>query len=573
MTPRYYQEEAIIAVYEYFARKAGNPVIALPTGTGKALVIAEFIRRSLIYWPQVRFLIVTHVKELIGQNHLELLTIWPTAPAGIYSAGLKRRDTHLPITFCGIASICKKAADFGFIDIVIVDECHMISDRESTMYAKAFDALKVANPLLKVIGLTATPFRLGMGMITEGRLFDDICIDYCQLEKFNELVDAGFISPLIPKRTGLELDVTGVGMTQGEFNSDELQAAVDKDSITRAALWEVATVAANRWHWLIFCTGCAHADHVVTILQEMGISAVAVHSKLPGGDYQRDAGIAAFKGGTVRCMVGVGVFTTGFNYPPVDCIVVLRPTMSTVLWIQLLGRGTRPSPDTGKVNCLVLDFAANTKRLGPINDPVIPRKKGKGKGDAPFKVCDACDTYNHARARFCICCGAEFPETVSTTPTAGTEELIAKAPKEPKPEKLTVVESYDVTRVEYSKHISRDRSKPPSLLVSYYCGSNIFNEWLCLEHSGYAHRKAKDSWRLMAERSMELDPDEIPGSVDEALEWCQSLWPPVRIRVQRGGQFTEVVGYDFAAFDCPPHGDPLDPQHIAELVKDGKIPF
>lgn len=561
LTPYYYQEESVIGLFNYFAsHPVGNPVVALPTGTGKSIVIAEFIRRALWLYPQTKIMVATHVKELVGQNHAELMSQWPTAPAGIYSAGLKRRDHHLPITFCGIASVAKRLEYFGRIDLLVVDECHMISDKAASLYVKAINALKTVNPLLKVIGLTATPFRLGMGLVTDGQLFTDICVDYTGLEKFNLLVDQGYISPLIPKRTDTELSVEDVGVHAGEFIQKELQDAVDKESITRAALEEAVQLAKGRRHWLVFCTGTKHADHARDILIQLGIPAVCVHSALPGGDAERDRNILLFKTGYVGAMVGVGVFTTGFNFKPIDCIIVLRPTMSACLWVQLLGRGTRPSPETGKKNCLVLDFAANTRRLGPINDPVIPRRKGKKtNGLVPYKTCPVCNTYNHARVRLCIECGYEFPQVFVASTSAATDELIRKCPVEKQPEPAAPIEEFDVDRVEFDKHFSKDSSKPPSLKVTYYCGYRVFNEWLCLEHEGFARHKARDAWRLM---DGEGAP---PETVDEALQRVDYLEPPSKVRVMLKPKYPEIVGYDF--------GGERPPVKAAPVIDDDDIPF
>lgn len=570
-TLRHYQEDAVVSLFDYFYTHAtGNPIVALPTGTGKSIVIAEFIRRSLHLYPQTRILNLTHVKELVDQNHKELVALWPSAPAGIYSAGLKRRDTHLPITFCGIASVAKRVEDFGHIDLVIIDECHLVSDKNDTLYAKAIGSLMAVNPRLRVIGLTATPYRLGTGLLTEGKVFTDVCCDWTTLEKFNQLVDEGYIAPLIPKRTKHELDTTGVGTSHGEFNIDELQAAVDVDSVTRGALTEAVTEAQRRVSWLVFCSGTKHADHTSEILTQLGVSNVRVHSDLEGGDAERDQNIKLFKGGHVQAMVGVGVFTTGFNHPPVDCIVILRPTMSAGLWVQMLGRGTRPCGLWGKENCLVLDFAANTRRLGPINDPVIPKKRGKGKGEAPFKVCPQCDTYNHARARTCVLCGYIFPAVVATSTTAATDELIRK---QREPAEVPVLTTFDVTRVEYSKHTSRDVSKPPSLLVTYYCGLRIFNEWLCLEHTGFARHKARDAWRMMAGAAAEgEDPGEPPDTIKEALELVDYLRPPSKIRVLVKSKWPEVVGYEFTE-NVPQVGDDYSKARTLKDIHEDDIPF
>lgn len=550
---RHYQEEAVCSIFQYFVdHPVGNPIVAMPTGTGKSYVIAEFISRALRLYPRTRILIVTHVKELIEQNHKELMELWPTAPAGVYSAGLRRRDIHLPVTFCGVASIAKRAEDFGYIDLIIIDECHLVSDKVDTQYAKVIGLLKLTNPRLRVIGLTATPYRIGTGLLTEGKVFTEICCDWTSLERFNQLVDEGYISPLIPKRTTTELNVEGVGITNGEFNIDELQAAVDRDSVTRAALTEAVRLAKGRWSWLVFCAGTKHADHARDILNEFGIPALSVHTDLRAEDGNRDENIGKFRRMEIAALCNVGVLTTGFNHKPVDCIIVLRPTMSASLWVQFLGRGTRPSPETFKQNCLVLDFATNTRRLGPINDPVIPRKRGKkGTGGAPYKLCPICDAYNHTRARYCIGCQYEFPTMVVLEESAASDELIRRK-KEAKAEPVEVplLQTFQVDRVEYMKHISRDLSKPPSLLVSFYCGLRIFNEWLCLEHPpGFARHKARDAWRMMSSAAAdewgwnaEVEP---PESIDAALALVDGLRPPSAIRVLVKTKWPEVVGYEF----------------------------
>lgn len=563
---RPYQEESVDGLFGFFRTNVtGNPVIALPTGTGKSVVIAEFVRRAVTWYPQTRILVVTHVKELVQQNHAELVSLWPTAPAGIYSAGLKRRDVRSPVTFCGIGSIAKRVQEFGHIDLVIIDECHMVSHKNDTMYAQAILALRSINPHLRVIGLSASPFRLGVGMITDGGLFTDICVDYCTLEKFNALVDAGYISPLIPKKTETELNVDSVDIHGGEYVLSQLQDIVDQECNTRPALEETLALARGRCSFLVFTTGVKHTRHVVAELNRMGTPALGVHSQMePGLDIgTRDDNIRHFKAGNVAALVNYGVLTTGFNHKPIDCIVILRPTMSPGLWVQMLGRGTRPYDfrterdvtlrnafPIVKQNCLVLDFAANTRRLGPINDPVIPKKKGKkGTGMAPYKVCPHCMTYNHARARFCIECKAEFPQRPDILDTkAATEELIRKErllkPEQP-PEPL-VIEEFPVTRVEYHRHESRDRTKPPSLKVTYFCGLRIFTEWLNFEHTErFVRHKARDAWRLM-ETAATGQCGDPPETIDEALARLDQLRPPSAIRVLLKSKWPDVVGYEFS---------------------------
>lgn len=535
---RWYQVEAEQSIFDYFEGGGrGNPVVAMPTGTGKSVVIANFLRRVYRMWPTQRIMMLTHVKELIQQNAAKVRQIWPTAPLGIYSAGLKSRDTMLPLTFGGVASVKNVIRQFGPIDLLLIDECHLLSPNDDTMYQFIIAELLAMNPWLKVIGFTATPYRMKQGLITDGGIFTDICYNITDYESFNRLIAEGYLSPLIPKRTNVEVDISNVGLTGSEFNNKALNAATDKDEITWAACKEMVELGHNRASWLTFASGVENAEHVAEMLRSFGIVAAASHSKLPAAE--NDARVEAFKRGEIRALVNMGKYTTGFDHPPIDLIGCLRATMSPGLWVQMLGRGTRPFSGDNyfprKSDCLVLDFAGNTRRLGPINDPVMPRKPGQGGGDAPVRICEVCSAYNHAKARFCCNCGTEFAFNTKIVRHAATDELLRND--------SPVVEYYPVKRVLYNLHEKRDRTtgellSPPSIKVSYICGIRKFDEWVCLESKGLALRKAREWWRQRM-------GEEPPVSTYEALRSIQHARVPSKIRVHVNLKFPEVLGYEF----------------------------
>lgn len=543
---RDYQEYAVHSVFDYFEHNKGNPLIVMPTGTGKSLVIAGLIHSIWMQYPGQRIVVATHVKELIEQNHRKLIEYWPTAPAGIYSAGLKRRDIK-PITFVGIASVSDRAEHFGHTDIVIIDEAHLLSPKEGTRYQVFINNLLAINPYLKVIGLTATHYRLGQGLLTEeGGLFTDIAVDMATRDSFTWFIDEGYLSMLIPKRTSFELDVSKVGMQQGDYNQKQLQETVDRESVTRAALHESAVTGADRDHWLVFSSGIEHAEHITDMLNtEMNINATCVHSKME--DKQRDKNIHDFKNGTYRVMVNNGILTTGFDYPEIDLIAMLRPTQSTSLWVQMLGRGTRPvyggnydlSTRAGRIaailsgpkrDCLVLDFARNTPRLGPVNDPVLPRKKGKSRGgEAPVKLCPACGTYNHASARFCISCKEEFTRQLKITDQTSMGELVTR-------QAVVQFQEFDVHHVTYVNYTTR--SGIPALKTQYYCGLRVFTAYHCLQHMGLARKRAREWWR-------NCSGQEPPDSVDLAIMRLKELRTPKRITVLLQAEHPEIVKYEY----------------------------
>lgn len=528
---RPYQDDCEKAIFDYFINGGlGNPLCALPTGTGKSLVIAKLIKRIMQLWPSQRILCLTHVKELIRQNSDKLKDIWPSVPLGIYSAGLKQKELNWPITFGGVASVVKIIGELGRVDLLIIDEAHLLSDKSDSMYGFIIDTLKKVNPSLRVIGFTATPYRQGLGLLTDGGIFTDIVYDITGYKAFNKLIEDGYLSPPVTKKTTTKLDLSNVGVSNGDFNATQLEQVVDKQDTNYLACKEMVEYGFDRNSWLIFAAGLKHAEHISEMLNSFGISTKAIHSKM--GDEARDTAIRDFKSGKLRCVVNNNVLTTGFDHPPIDFIGMLRPTMSTGLWVQMLGRGTRPSPETMKQNCLCLDFAGNTVRLGPINDPVIPRKKSASgaPGVPPIKICDQCGTYNHATAVVCSTCGFEFPRSINITKTAGTEELLRSD--------MPVIEWFDVQRVVYGKMVSKGENY---LKATYVIPRHkkAYHEIVCLEKSGGLGAKARKWWMLR------MGVDQAPPTVDEALNWTHLLMMPKRVQIHINKQFPEITGYEF----------------------------
>ena len=540
LTLRPYQQAAISAIYNYYEERQGNCCVVLPTAGGKSLVAAAFIEGVLKSWPDQRILIVTHVRELIAQNHAEMIGLWPEAPAGIYSAGLGKREARAQILFAGIQSIHRRAAEIGHTDLVLIDEAHLIPGNSSTMYRRFLDGLARINPALKVIGLTATPFRLDSGMLHEGKnaLFTDIAYE----APVRDLIDAGYLSPLVSKQPATRLDVSKVGTRAGDFIQRDLAAAVDQEAITRAAVTEIIEHGRDRKSWLAFCSGVGHARHVADEFARQGIICSTIFSDTPKDE--RDAIIAAFKRGEIRALASMAVLTTGFNAPAVDLIALLRPTKSAGLYVQMVGRGTRLAP--GKENCLVLDFAGNVRRHGPI-DLVRPKRPGEGGGgEAPTKVCPECDSIIALSATECPDCGHVFPaREVKIAPTAATLPVLS--PK---------VQWLPVHGVSYSRHDKLGGL--PSLKVTYSCGLKSYSEWVCIEHQGYARQKAADWWRKRAPGCP------VPLTVDQAIAEAARLAHPSAISVRPSGRYVEISGH---RFDPCAHSTPASaPSATGNLV-------
>lgn len=524
---RKYQQDGIDAIWNYFASgKTGNPILAWPTGVGKTIVPVVFIKNVLHHWPTQRFLVITHVSTLISQNFEVMKIHWNEAPAGIYSAGLKSRDVAHSIIFGGIQSMSRHPSIFGHRDIIFIDECHLISDNESSQYLTFLATMKLINPAVKIIGLSATPFRMSMGYLTEGKIFTDIIHDLTSCDEFNKLITDGYLCPLIPKRTHTELDVSNVGIQNGEFIRSQLRHAVDIDKITYAGLKETVEAGHNRKSWLIFASGIEHAEHIADCLGTFGIDCAAVHSKQH--DEYNNKAIRAFKSNSLRAISNYSKLTTGFNHPDIDLIADFRPTMSIPLHIQKLGRGTRMANQ--KQNCLVLDFGRNVPRLGPINDPIIPRKKDGKPGDVPVKICPECGTYNHTKVRFCTNCNHEFEFQNKLVAKAGTSEIIKTD--------FPIYETFEVDRAIYGRRQPKDTSKSPYIKATYFCGLNAFSENVFPQGKGFAKHLFHKWWMMR-------NPNPPPDTADDVLHYISMLRCPKRITVHVNRNFPEIISCEY----------------------------
>lgn len=552
---RYYQDEAIQALYSYFGPNSGNPILALPTGTGKSIVIAAFVGGVVSRWPNQRILILTHRKELIDQNSRKLRQVWPQAPIGIYSAGLGEKVHWMPITFGGIQSVYNALDKFDQkFDLIIIDECHMISPSGLGRYGKVINHFKTINPKTKVIGLTATDYRLKQGMLTDETyttdgdaipaLFTDVVYDLTDVAGFNRLVAEGYLSKPVCKPTHTQFDVSKVKVQAGEFNQKELAKAVDKDEITYKVVQETIYYGQDRNCWLVFGADIDHCNHIAGMMQQQNVECETVHSKLT--DKQNDARIEAFKQGKLRALVNNDKLTTGFDHPPVDLIAMVRHTMSTSLWVQMVGRGTRPydwnNPEQyipgfeyTKQNCLVLDYARNTERLGPINNPNKPKGKSGVKGDMPVKICPSCGTYNFGAAKFCDECGHEFDFSNHLEATHDHNAVIFE-------EDEIIVTRFQVINQAFRRY-QRDPNSIPFLMCTYMAidengNSKTIKENVLIEHTGYPRQLAEQWW---AQRHRQA----CPLTVDEAIKFHPYFRTPKFIRVHMNLQYPKVLAAEF----------------------------
>lgn len=526
---RPYQKPIASTVFNYMRQHPNkHPLVALPTGSGKTVVMADIIHQSVTKWPRTKVLVLSHVKEILEQDYRAIKFHIPrfADKIGVNSASIGKREFS-QITVAGIQSVYRNGEKFRDVNLIIIDECHLIPPDNDSMYRMFFASMDKP----RYLGLTATPFRLGSGLIygdTDDTIFDDLVVDYTTTNRFVSLIKQGYLCRLRTQSTKTRLNTVNIGTRGGDFDTSQMSDEFNIKAITTAACKEIVAAGQDYKKWLIFAIDIKHAEAIAETLIKLGVPSMVVHSKM---DFDRSTIINMYKQGYFRALVNVNVLTTGFDDPEIDLIALLRPTKSPVMHVQTIGRGLRIAE--GKDHCLVLDFAGNTARLGPIND-IRVRKIRKGKdpneeGEAPTKECPNCGAILPIHVRTCEWCKYEFPRKTALSTSAYKGEVI-KEGNDPKERGKW----YKVHDVSHYRHLKRNM--PDMVKVSYYVGMRYFNEYVTLDHTGYA-RHASLHWvkvRNGTSRTTEQLMDEFPR-----------LKKPSEIKVDTRGRYPRIIDVRF----------------------------
>ena len=550
---RPYQKEAVEATLAHFRRENTPAVVVLPTGAGKSLVIAELARRA-----KGRVLVLAHVRELVEQNHAKFLSF--DTNAGIYSAGLDRKDAHQKTIFGSIQSVARASEDF-FRDfsLLIIDECHRVSMEGETQYQTVINKLRVANPEIRILGLTATPYRLGFGWIyeyhaprklqqtTAGRFFKKCVYELT----VRYMIRNGYLTPPIRLDAPVAFyDFSGLKLHGIHYLQSEVEKILkDSKRITKQIIENIVDLSKERQGVMIFTASVNHAMEIMRYLPPF-VAAMVVGDT---ASEDREAAIAAFKERKLKFLVNVSVLTTGFDAPHVDVIAILRPTESAALYQQIVGRGLRLSP--GKIDCLVLDYTGQDHDIfspdidddKPVSNAVIvdvecPQcgvtnqfwgikdheglveehfgRKCKGALEDPvtgavepcgflfrYKLCDKCGAENDIAARQCGKC----------------RHLLVDTDKKLK-EAMALKDAH-VMRVDSMQLLKdRDRKGADRLEVRYYdADANVLKEYFYLDSP-----EKRQAFQLMFGR-LHLKTPEKPlalRNVDDVVAAAARFRPP-----------------------------------------------
>jgi len=531
MVLRDYQLEACNAAFDSLKAGKGNPLIDLPTGSGKSWVLAEIARRSVEDYSG-RAVILAHRKELLSQNGDKLRQL-SKIDVGFYSAGLGRRDVEQPVVVAGIQSVYAKAHELGRRHLVIIDEAHLTPKSDDGMYRQFLSDLERYNARLRVIGLTATPFRLDSGKLWgDKELFSHVAYR----GDIRWMIEQGHLCKLENKPSGTSYDTSQLHIRGGEFVRREVEDLFANQSLATEACSELVAKALGRKSILVFCAGVDHAYAVQEILTSLtGERVDCVTGETP--PLEREATLSQFNAGLFRWCVNVDVLTTGFDNPRIDCVAIMRATQSAGLFCQMVGRGLRVHPS--KQDCLIVDYGGNLKRHGPIDaiDYGKPKAKSEG-GAAPIKTCFGCGEVVAASARECEC-GFVFEFSDRRHETKSDEES----------QILSEPITFRLKGWMFSRHYKKGNDLAPNTLRVTYFGEGdldpTIDEWVCLNHDGFAFNKAMVWWKNHSDEAISdwaeaTETDFVGAAID--LEQRGLVCCPAEITAVRQGKFWRIVG-------------------------------
>lgn len=404
---RYYQKDAVDAVIEHVKKRLSAAVVELATGSGKSVIVSELARFFVGVAPSKHVLCLAPSKELVEQNH-ERYTKGYGYPASMYCASAGEKCLKNAVIFASPDSVIKSIdliADLGIVAIII-DEAHGVTPT----LRKIVEGIRAKNEKVRVIGMTATPYRMGTGYIYAADHTNEHPIIYDESQardpffsrliykiRGGELVNKKFLSPV---KIGEDLDhydTSGLEKDRfGKFSSKSVKLAFDGNTKTERITNKIIAQSVGRMGVVVFASTINHAEEILGYLPTG--QATIITGKL--NKKIRERRIEAFKNREIKYLVNVDVLTTGFDAPHVDVVAVMRATESASLFQQMIGRGLRLHPD--KTDCLILDYAENIDRHGLQEDIFTPNiKAAKEKGECPEieVTCPKCGILSHFKRR------------------------------------------------------------------------------------------------------------------------------------------------------------------------------
>ena len=512
------------------------------TGCGKTVIFSKLVNRYYKETDRV-FLILVHKQEIVQQiyNTLQTQTEVHFKDLGICCAGIGNKTIDRRVTVASIQSFVNVKKDYSYADLVICDEAHKIDISTDSQYKQVFDYLRLQRPDCRILGFTSTPSRLGHGYIYGNKckpgsinIFPQLnhSISYETLKEQGHLVE---LKGVIASHESIEKDLAGVS-TNGDYVITQIGEIMTKERHLQTAVEAIEKYCQGYNKICIFCCTIEHAEQ----LQELiGEDATIVHSQL--SKIERLKNMNDWESGQKRIICSIGILTEGVDIPALDCLVFVRPTLSSTLWLQAIGRVLRTCE--GKDHGFLVDLTDNANRFGFDIDNVkvtVPKtvEAIEKKEQELIKICPECEAECHMSLRECLDCGFQWPEQECVIAEAlpNMKEVVFKK----SPPKW-----YDIEEWCKTTHTSRKTKKELGRLIFKYWRTEYKEEevsmWFCLpdNYTGFAVDQAIKKWG-------EISNDPFPQTVKEFDE--AEIRTPYKICIDENDNYPQIIDTEFIPF-------------------------
>ena len=354
MELRPYQQEALASMLEAESNGINKQLIVLPTGAGKTVLFAQL---PIIRKESLPMLVLAHRSELLIQAKDKIETINKDLSVGIEQADNKAG--YVDVVIASVPTLGRESSSRiekypkNYFKTIVVDEAHHAA---APSYRRILDYF---TPEL-LLGVTATPQR------SDSVRLIDVFQEIVYYKSIQDLIKEGWLSPLVGYRVKTSTDISDVEIQNGEYKQDQLIEAIDNPGRNNSIVTAYNDLA-NAKKTVVFAAGVDHAGNLGEAFRKNGSSVRVIIGTTP--EEERRQILSDFKSGAVTVLVNVGVLTEGFDEPSIEAIILAKPTRSSLLYTQIVGRGTRLFE--GKEHCMIIDIADTTRGKKPIGLPTL----------------------------------------------------------------------------------------------------------------------------------------------------------------------------------------------------------
>jgi len=354
ITLRPYQQEALDAIVTSENNGVSKQLVVLPTGAGKTILFSHL---PLIRQNTLPMLVLAHRGELLDQARNKIIASNPDLSVEIEQA--ERRAGKVDVVVASVATLGRnntpRILEYpqDYFKSIVIDEAHHAA---ATTYRRIVDYFN--SPFL--LGVTATPQRSDNTRLTD--VFEEIVY----YKSIQDLIEDGYLCPLIGYRVKTNTDITEVEIQNGDYNQSQLEDHINTPERNAYIVASYNNLAADT-KAIVFAAGVAHANDLASSFAQNGTSVRVIVGTTPAEE--RSQILRDFSSGAVKVLVNVGVLTEGFDEPSLETIIIAKPTRSTLLYTQIVGRGTRLYE--GKQHCTIIDISDTTKGKKPIGLPSL----------------------------------------------------------------------------------------------------------------------------------------------------------------------------------------------------------